>query len=87
MKTPARRTHLRAGVSESRRPRFAPYFANATAVALTASFAGAAFATVVAIDPLVLAIEQQLALGTTIVDETIVSQHAARRQTSRPQLS
>jgi hypothetical protein len=64
-----------------------PYFDNATAVALTVSCAGSALATVVTVDPPVLAIEQQLALGSTIVDETIVSQHPPRRQTSRPQLS
>ena len=38
-------------------------------------------------DDSVLAMPQQLAAGTTIVEETIVSQQAARRQTSRPQQS
>jgi hypothetical protein len=63
------------------------YFARATAVAWTAFFAGDAFTIPSIADASVLAMPQQLAAGTTIDDETIVSQQAARRQTSRPQQS
>ncbi len=67
------------------RPR--AYLAATTDVIFTDSFAGVVFATVAAADDSVLAMPQQLAAGTTIVEETIVSQQAARRQTSRPQQS
>lgn len=63
------------------------YCARATDVALTMPFDGDAFTMPSTADELVLEMPQQLAAGTTIDDETIVSQQAARRQTSRPQQS
>lgn len=57
------------------------------AVAATAAFDGEAFAMPATADDSVLTMPQQLAAGSTIDDETIVSQQAARRQTSRPQQS
>jgi len=55
-------------------------------VAATDSFAGVAATLSVVVEPL-LATVQQVAAGTTIRVATIVSQQAARRYTSRPQLS
>lgn len=49
------------------------------------SFAGVLATLPASAEPL-LAMPQQVVAGTTIVEETIVSQQA-RRQTSRPQLS
>ncbi|MFM1997453.1 MAG: hypothetical protein RLZZ111_1840 [Planctomycetota bacterium] len=63
------------------------YFVRATAVASTEAFDGEAFAMPSIADDSELAMPQQLAAGSTIDDETIVSQQAARRQTSRPQQS
>jgi hypothetical protein len=55
-------------------------------VASIAAFVGDVF-TMPPTDDSVLTMPQQLAAGSTIDDDTIVSQQAARRQTSRPQQS
>lgn len=57
------------------------------AVVVTADPLAGASATLPASAAVVLAMPQQLGAGTTICDETIVSQQATLRYTSRPQLS
>lgn len=73
------------GRTELRWPR--GYLTAATDVAFTDPVTGVAFAMPAVADDSFAVMPQQLAAGTTIVEETIVSQQAARRQTSRPQQS